>query len=1194
MNQQICCPKCGSDDLAYFNKRNEYRCDCGHNFAPHISKSVKPMRIFLSYGHDRNEELVLRIKADLEVLGHDVWLDREEIKFADDWRHKITGGIRASDWMFSFLSKYSTRDPGVCLDELGIALGVKGGIVHSILVESETDVSPPPSISHLQWLDMHDWHERQQGDPEEYAAWYSEKLTEICRVLESETNQRFAGEIELLQKKLKPVTMDAFTASLLEKGFSGRQWLVDELNDWLGQERTSRAFVLTGEPGIGKSAFAAWLAHFNKAEVLAAVFMRYNQPQSCDPNRVICSLAFQLACRLPDYRKHLIHLAEIDKLDEKNQSELFSYLLTEPLHLCIDGNRSNGVILVDALDEAPTGSAGVAELLARHAQELPAWLKIVATTRPEPRLLSVLAALYPRKLDADDLRNRQDITDYLKEQLSDFNPDGKTVDAIVDKSEGIFLYAEHVVAQVLLKGLSLDRVDEFPEGLPGIYTQYFQRQFPDIENYHATTGLALQVLLAAQEPLGRDDLAMVLGWNETMIHRQLLALGSLFPEAGGKIQPFHRSLGEWLTSYEKAGEYFVSLRDGHCLLATVGWARLERLLAEEVVDPLLDYAALYAGLHLYAGGQENSLETLIQRVVASMNSGISGYGEILGKLIDWVAKREDFSDETLFKKMLDTVTDYGCSQWLVLSLRSRARQLEKGGSGKWATFLYEIILRISVDLNKINTVNFGLRRDLSISFNNVGDSLEKNGDFDGALEMYLESLAIREMLATKVSEPELSDLHYGLFVSYNKVGGIYEAQGDRDKALKNYKMGLSICKKLVAQEPENIDFKYGLSISYNKVGGCLWTQGNDVFAMDMFLKTLAIREDLVAKKPENTYLNHGLSIAYNNVGILKKVQGKEAYALELFLKALNINKMLVLKEPVNTDFRRELSVTHNNVGNLYFELGAVSYAFSLNIGEELVEKEPDRSDLRRELSITYKQFGSLYHLQGKSTSALELYLKAIAIGKGLLNKNPSRTDLLWFLYDSYNKTSNLYETQGDGLRAQKMRQMGLEILESLKSSQIFISYSSKDKKIADTVCHYLEAKSIRCWMAPRDIPQGSEWGDVIVDAISTSRAVVLIFSASANDSPIVKREILHAVNKEIRIIPFRVENTLPAKALELFIEESSFVDAFLPPTENGLNRLVQRVEDIISESAERLLYEPDAFIAKYEPIQEIESLKGET
>ena len=38
---------------------------------------------------------------------------------------------------------------------------------------------------------------------------------------------------------------------------------------------------------------------------------------------------------------------------------------------------------------------------------------------------------------------------------------------------------------------------------------------------------------------------------------------------------------------------------------------------------------------------------------------------------------------------------------------------------------------------------------------------------------------------------------------------------------------------------------------------------------------------------------------------------------------------------------------------------------------------------------------------------------------------------------------------------------------------IFISYSSKQKSIADGVCHYLEENGFKCWMAPRDIPVGA-------------------------------------------------------------------------------------------------------------------------
>ncbi len=43
-------------------------------------KAKTPLRIFLSYGHDQNAELVEMIKSDLGKRGHDVCFDKNEIK----------------------------------------------------------------------------------------------------------------------------------------------------------------------------------------------------------------------------------------------------------------------------------------------------------------------------------------------------------------------------------------------------------------------------------------------------------------------------------------------------------------------------------------------------------------------------------------------------------------------------------------------------------------------------------------------------------------------------------------------------------------------------------------------------------------------------------------------------------------------------------------------------------------------------------------------------------------------------------------------------------------------------------------------------------------------------------------------------------------------------------------------------------
>src|ERR1035441_8062297 len=111
MSAEVRCPKCSSLNVIFSRKRQLNVCeDCGAELSP------PHLRIFLSYGHDANEELVRRIYADLKERGHDVWYDKSDIHFGDDWRSEITEGIVGSNRVLSFLSKYSTRDPGVCLD----------------------------------------------------------------------------------------------------------------------------------------------------------------------------------------------------------------------------------------------------------------------------------------------------------------------------------------------------------------------------------------------------------------------------------------------------------------------------------------------------------------------------------------------------------------------------------------------------------------------------------------------------------------------------------------------------------------------------------------------------------------------------------------------------------------------------------------------------------------------------------------------------------------------------------------------------------------------------------------------------------------------------------------------------------------------------------------------------------------------
>jgi hypothetical protein len=129
---------------------------------------------------------------------------------------------------------------------------------------------------------------------------------------------------------------------------------------------------------------------------------------------------------------------------------------------------------------------------------------------------------------------------------------------------------------------------------------------------------------------------------------------------------------------------------------------------------------------------------------------------------------------------------------------------------------------------------------------------------------------------------------------------------------------------------------------------------------------------------------------------------------------------------------------------------------------------------------------------------------------------------------------------------------------------VFVSYSTRDKITADAVVARLESARLRCWIAPRDILPGVEWGEAIVDGIHRARVMVLVFSSSANASPQIRREVERAVNQGIPIVPFRIEEVLPSRSLEYFLSSPHWLDALTPPVEAHIQRLADCVRTLLA------------------------------
>ena len=130
---------------------------------------------------------------------------------------------------------------------------------------------------------------------------------------------------------------------------------------------------------------------------------------------------------------------------------------------------------------------------------------------------------------------------------------------------------------------------------------------------------------------------------------------------------------------------------------------------------------------------------------------------------------------------------------------------------------------------------------------------------------------------------------------------------------------------------------------------------------------------------------------------------------------------------------------------------------------------------------------------------------------------------------------------------------------------VFISYSTKDGKIAQELCSYLENNGKKCFIAPRDIQYGHEYAGEIVNGIDNSKVMVLMLSNYSNQSPHVLREVERAVSKSIPIIIYKMEDVELSKSMEYFLMTHQWMDS--KNTEDFAN-ILKCVNDIMHPVSE--------------------------
>ena len=407
------------------------------------------------------------------------------------------------------------------------------------------------------------------------------KLNEVERkvnnVQDDVTRLRAAVEYQIPSQidKLAKFNFPGKIKSLCNKFQHGtRKWFFDELSSWFDDEQ-SRVMILTAGPGIGKSVLSAKACEVYKerGQLAACHFCDFKKDDSRNPHRILQSLASQMCDNIEGFCDKL---TEVLRREHSRDSlpDAYRVLLNEPLH-ALD-RQEPVLIVVDALDESKTeAKSELLELISEEFPELPPWVKMLITSRPELQVRKKLEHFNPVEILPDDCHHIRDLKHFFQQCLPNLSEG--SVNSLISKCEGSFLYAYYLVNELLKRDLGIEpNLDEIvPKGISGFYEKQFKRLENGLLKVIPDTASSIlksfvNIVAASKDPLPIKILftGMDLSNQDYQVRKIIISVMSeILPLYEGCLTVYHKSLWDWLTlnGYEEHS-FVADVRAGvHCL-----------------------------------------------------------------------------------------------------------------------------------------------------------------------------------------------------------------------------------------------------------------------------------------------------------------------------------------------------------------------------------------------------------------------------------------------------------------------------------------------------------------------------------------------------------------------------------------------------------------------------------------------------
>jgi len=286
--------------------------------------------------------------------------------------------------------------------------------------------------------------------------------------------------------------------------------------------------------------------------------------------------------------------------------------------------------------------------------------------------------------------------------------------------------------------------------------------------------------------------------------------------------------------------------------------------------------------------------------------------------------------------------------------------------------------------------------------NTIGIILRNNGQYEKALRLQEQVLAIRERLYDG-DDPIVG---HSLF----NLAEVYRAQSQYAEAEPLYKRALALFEKTLGPDDTLV------AKSLNSLAALYRDQARYTEAEPLFTRALVIRE--TALGPDDP----DVAMTLNSLAMFYKVQGKDTQAEPLYTRALAI------REKFYGPFHPSVANSLSNLANVYVHPSQYAEAERLYT-RALAIREQAYGPHHSEVAMSLNNLGALYQNEGKYTAAEPLVLRALAIWEEVLG--PRHPDALaakgnlaalYWSQHRLDKSIPLFEEVLEGQEAKHSRQ----------------------------------------------------------------------------------------------------------------------------------------------------------------------------